>query len=216
MERSWKCPSEKIKLIYHGTKLVDIPPKIESRKKLKIPLDTKVVLSWGFIWESKGINELIEILAEFKKSFSNKIMFIHAGGLHPIFLKDDYLKNLFKKAQRLGLTPNDLVVTGFIKEDEIPIYFSAADVIVSNYMRGSASASGAAHRALASSRPIVKTDDLCLEEIPGYTVPRFDKNSLYQGILKVLNSPDLQNELVTLSLKEATETSWDITATKHF
>jgi glycosyltransferase involved in cell wall biosynthesis len=214
MLNSWNCPPEKLKRIYHGTKLIDMPPKEESRKRLKIPLDTKVMLSWGFAWESKGLTDLIEILAELKKKYS-KIMFIHVGGLHPVFARGEYLTNLLKKAYKLGIRPSELMITGFVKEDEIPTYFSVADVIVLNYMRGSASASGAAHRVLAAHKPIVRTDDPCLEEISGCIVPRFDKSSLYQNIVKVLESVELQNKLIVESASIAEATCWDKISVKH-
>jgi hypothetical protein len=142
-------------------------------------------------------------------------MFIHAGGLHPVFARGDYLKNLLKSAYLKGIKPSELMITGFIKEDDIPIYFGAADVIVLNYMRGSASASGAAHRALSSHRPIVGTDDSCLEEIPRFEVARGDSKALMLAIKQVLISETMQRELVVKEEKVAEETSWKNIALQH-
>lgn len=210
----WNCPTSKVELIPHGTKLIDVPDKFEARKILQIPEKAKVILSWGFIWESKGILDLVKILVEVKKTYPEAIL-VHAGGVHPIIQGSSYLKYIFKTAIQSGLTPKDLIVSNWVPEDKVPLYFSASDLIVLNYMRGSASASGAAHRALASHRPICKTDDLCLEEIPGYTVPRFDINALKDGIVKVLSDEVLQKTLVEQADKAAQETSWNNTAKKH-
>ena len=210
----WNCPKEKIVQIPHGTKLIDVPNKDVARETLGLPKDAKIILSWGFIWESKGILELIEILKEIKKTYPEAI-FIHAGGVHPILQKSQYLGKILKTAVQFGLTPKDLIITGWLPEESVPTYFGVADVIVLNYARGSASASGAGHRAMSGHRPIVKSDDNCLEDIPGFTVPRFSSTELYQGILKVLEDKKLQEELISQADKSAKETSWQNVALMH-
>jgi len=142
-------------------------------------------------------------------------MLIHAGGLHPVFARGDYLKNLLKDAYRKGIKPTELMITGFVKEDDISTFFGASDLIVLNYMRGSASASGAAHRALSSHRPIVGTDDICIGEIPKFEVARGDSKALMIAIKEVLASPMMQKELVAKAEKVAEETSWKNIALQH-
>jgi glycosyltransferase involved in cell wall biosynthesis len=215
MKVHWKTPESKLSMIYHGTKLIDVPTKEIAREKLKIPVDTKVILSWGFIWESKGLSELVEILAQLKVNNPKwKLLLIHAGGLHPVFARGDYLKGLLKSAYFKGIKPTELMITGFVKEDDIPIYFGACDVIILNYMRGSASASGAAHRALSSHRPIVGTDDPCIQEVPKMEVMRGDTKVLMQAIKAVLSSPGMK-QLVEKEEKFAEETSWKNIAQQH-
>lgn len=210
----WKCPEDKIVKIWHGTKIVDIPDKETARKFLKIPPDAKVILSWGFLWESKGVLPLVEVFGQVKKTYPNS-MFIHAGGLHPVFKDNSYIKKLFITAMKLGIKPEEFRVTGFVPERIVPFYFSVADIIVLNYYRGSISASGAAHRALASHKPLVGTDDPCIDEVPRLVVYRGDPMGLLQGVLKVLNSPELQKELVSKADKFAEESSWANVALEH-
>lgn len=212
--RVWKCPTNKICLIPHGTKIIKTPTKQSARKTLGLPLDAEIILSWGFIWESKGILELVDVLGELRKTYPN-VMLIHAGGLHPAINKQGYLKRIFKKAMQLGIDPSHFMVTGFVTEEQLRQYFGACDLIVLNYMRGSASASGAAHRALGCGRPIVGTDDMCIEEIPKQTVPRGDIQGLYKGIKKVLEDKNLQKKLVEWGEKVAKETSWENVAKQH-
>ena len=210
----WNCPKEKIVQIPHGTKLIDVPFKDSARETLGLPKNAKIILSWGFIWESKGILEMVEILKEIKKTYPEAI-FIHAGGVHPILQKSQYLGKILKTAVQIGLTPKDLIITGWLPEEMVPTYFGCADVIVLNYMRGSASASGAGHRIMASHRPIVGTDDPTLEDIPKYSVPRFSPTELYQAILKVLGDLNLQKELVKQGEEMSLKTSWANVALMH-
>ena len=97
----WNCPNGKIVQIPHGTKLIDVPTKEAARETLGLPKDAKIILSWGFIWESKGILEMIEILKEIKKTYPEAI-FIHAGGVHPILQKSQYLGKILKTAVQIG------------------------------------------------------------------------------------------------------------------
>lgn len=210
----WNCPKEKTELIPHGTKIIGVPTKSEARKELQLPEDAKIILSWGFIWESKGILDLVKILAEIKKTYPNAI-FVHAGGVHPIIEGSSYIRTILKTAIQLNLSPKDLIITQWLPEDKVATWFGAADVIVLNYMRGSASASGAAHRAMSAHRPAIKTDDPCLEEVPGYTVPRFSLNEMCDAILKVLGDESLQQSLVKQAEEAAMEMSWANVARKH-
>lgn len=210
----WNCPKDKAELIPHGTKIIGVPTKADARKELSLPEDAKIILSWGFIWESKGILDLVKILAEIKKTYPNAI-FVHAGGVHPIIEGSSYVRTILKTAIQLNLSPKDLIITKWLPEDKVATWFGASDVIVLNYMRGSASASGAAHRALSAHRPIIKTDDPCLEEVPGYSVPRFSPNEMCEGILKVLGDESLQQSLVKQAEEAAMEMSWANVARKH-
>lgn len=157
----WNCPQKKVELIMHGTKLIDVPSKKDARKELNLLEDAEILLSWGFIWESKGILDLVKIHAEILKTHP-KAIFVHAGGVHPIIQGSEYLMKILKTAVKLGLTPQNFMVTQWLPEDKVSLWFGASDLIVLNYMRGSASASGAAHRAMAAHRPIVGTDDPCI------------------------------------------------------
>jgi len=210
----WHCPESKIKLIMHGTKLVDVPSKLEARKTLGLEKNAKILLSYGFVWPSKGLHDILRVLAELKKTIP-ELIYIHAGGQHPVFPYADYVKQLIKTAMSTGITPKDFKITGFINDKDLIQYFGACDVIVLNYMRGSASASGAAHRSLSSHRPIVGTDDFCIEEIPKLEYAKGDIQGLMQSLKKILGDENLQKELILKAEKVAEESSWANTAKKY-
>lgn len=106
-------------------------------------------------------------------------------------------------------------ITDWISDQEVPKWFAISDIIVLNHTRAYACASGSAHRALAANKPIVKTDDPSLEDIPGYQVPRQSQTELYESILTVLEDHDLQNKLIADSDDVCKKTSWDIVANQH-
>lgn len=202
-----------IDLIPHGTKLIHVPSKRKARKLLGLPNEIKIILSWGFIWESKGILDLVRILPKIKKSYPCA-MLIHAGGPHPV-TGASYQQTVWKTAVQLGLDDKDIIITDWVDEEKVPLFFGASDLIVLNYDRNCASASGAAHRVLSSSRPIVGTDDPCLLEIPKVQVPRCDEFSLLNAILKVLENKKVQRTFASKASAAARKTSWSNVALKH-
>lgn len=92
----------------------------------------KVLLFFGYIAGYKGIELLIDAF-EFLKDDESYILFI-AGGEHPR-LKDkrkyqEYVRRLKEKARRVS---DRIIFTGFVPEERIPIYFSAADLVIFPY-----------------------------------------------------------------------------------
>jgi len=93
------------------------------RKKLKLPLDKKIITYSGSLRKGKGIDSLIETAKLFKKN--NDILFLVLGG--PEQDKAYYQK----KSKQLGLT--NIVFAGFIYNELIPKYLKASDILIMLY-----------------------------------------------------------------------------------
>jgi glycosyltransferase involved in cell wall biosynthesis len=110
---------------HYGNKI----EKAEARKKLGIPSDKKVMLFFGLIRSYKGVDLILEALAELDESY----YLIIAGEVYGSF---DKYKEIIKK----NLLENRVLLqTKFIPESEIALYFSAADVCVLPYRSGTQS-----------------------------------------------------------------------------
>jgi glycosyltransferase involved in cell wall biosynthesis len=128
----YHCPGDKIYVIHHG--IEERNYSIDKAKANKI-LDLsgkKVILFFGYITAYKNVELLIKS-ARFLKT-PNWVMII-AGGLHPRLSSDpdyrEYISNLQKMAQEIS--KNRIIFTGFVPEEKIPLYFSAADLVVFPY-----------------------------------------------------------------------------------
>ena len=136
----------KIIVIPHGvdTKLKIINQKL-AKNKLKIE-NKPTVLYFGYLTWYKGADLMIEIAKANKN-----INFIIAGG--PSFTqrnKSHYQKYL-KKFSNL---PKNLKITGFVKERQIPLYFSVSDLIILPY-RSMISSSGPLSLAFSFEKPMI-------------------------------------------------------------
>lgn len=137
---------QKIVVIPHGvdTNLKIINQKV-ARKKLKIE-DKPTVLFFGYLTWYKGADLMIEIAKANKK-----LNFIIAGG--PSFTQKRKL-HYQKYLERFSDLPKNLKVTGFVKERQIPLYFSATDQVILPY-RSMISSSGPLSLAFSFEKPII-------------------------------------------------------------
>lgn len=155
LENEYNCNSSKICVIPHG--IEDRKDSIENciAKQMLGFKNKKIVLFFGYLTGYKGIELLIE---SFNYINDKDIMLIIAGGEHPR-LKDDesyknYIKELKKKADNTG---KNIIFTGFVPEEKIAIYFSAADLVVCPYTVFMAS-SGPLSLSLAYLRPFIVSE----------------------------------------------------------
>lgn len=133
--------------------------KPEAKKYLNLENDKKYILFFGFIRDYKGLDLLLEAIADdfFRE---NNIKCIVAGEYYGNEQK--YL-DLIEK-----LHINDLLVlkTDFISNDEVRYYFSAADLVVQPYK--TATQSGISQLAYHFLTPMIVTDVGGLKEIVGH------------------------------------------------
>jgi glycosyltransferase involved in cell wall biosynthesis len=129
LTREYGCSSSKIRVIYHGIEepLVSIPPK---KAKEKLGLGSKrVILFFGYITGYKNVDLLIDS-ARFLKV--NDWVMLIAGGVHPRLSRDrgylKYLSDLRKHAA--AISEKQILFKGFVPEEEIAVYLSAADLVV--------------------------------------------------------------------------------------
>ena len=102
--------------------------KHSARERLNIPLNSKVLLFFGLIRDYKGLDVLIDAMNELDDTY----YLVVAGevyGDHQAYLK---------KVE--NVSPAHIVMTnGYIADDEVKYYFSASDLCVLPYKKGTQS-----------------------------------------------------------------------------
>ena len=129
--------------------------KKSARRKLGVSNDKFVLLYFGFITWYKGADWLIDQvrLSAFRKKHKN-IELIMAGG-EAWSLKDQlYYQQYYKSQMAKAGETKHIRITGFVKDEDIRTYFSAADAVIFPY-RGLIGSSGAVTYALANRKPIL-------------------------------------------------------------
>lgn len=120
-----------------------------ARKQLDISSEQKVLLFFGLVRAYKGLDLLIETLARPELRAMN-LMLLVAGEFY-----DDEQKYR-QLIEKHDLSKNIRIRNEFIKDEEVKLYFGAADLIVQPYK--SATQSGISQMALHFEKPILVTD----------------------------------------------------------
>ena len=148
---------EKITVIPHGVEAIEPAISYQSaREKLGIKKET-VLLYFGFIAWYKGVDWIAE------KIVNSDVKLIIAGGTNPNHQDKPYYMEYVKKIENLArLSKDKIVVTGFVDEEKIPLYYQAADLVVFPY-RTFMSSSGPLAMAFSYGKPVILS-----EAISGY------------------------------------------------
>jgi len=128
----------------------------EALAKLNLDSQSRYLLFFGFIRAYKGLDLLLEAFSD-KRLRNRNIKLIIAGE----FYEDDtpYLEII----RRNNLADEVILFNHFIKDIEVPLFFSAADLVVQPYK--SATQSGVTQIAFYFEKPMLVTDVGGLREI---------------------------------------------------
>ena len=130
--------------------------RTEALKKLNLETDYSYLLFFGFIREYKGLDLLIEAFSD-NRLRNRKLKLIVAAE----FYEDDApYKDLIKKR---NLENEIILFDHFIKDNEVPLFFSASDLVIQPYK--TATQSGVTQIAFYFEKPMLVTDVGGLKEI---------------------------------------------------
>jgi glycosyltransferase involved in cell wall biosynthesis len=174
----------------------------EARKKLGLNETDKVILFFGLIRKYKGLDILLEAMANEKIKNSN-IKLLVAGEFYED--KQPYLDIIGKN----GLEDKVLFHSQFIPNEEVRYYFCAADLVAQTYRN--ATNSGVTMVGYYYEKPMLVTDVGGLSELVphkkiGYTVP-IDTHQISECILDYFEN-DREREFIENLKVEKTKYLW--------
>ncbi len=173
----------------------------EAQEKLNLSSDKKTILFFGFIRDYKGLDLLIEAM----DLLDNSYQLIVAGEVYGSFDKYNTIINNSNSKERIHL------FNKYISDDEVSIYFSAADVCVLPYK--SATQSGITAIANHFTLPIIATDVGGLKETinhnkTGLIINQPKKEQISESIELYFTS-NYKEEFSKNILTENQNHSWD-------
>lgn len=181
-EFSVKCKKYVITSAFRDESDYQKVDKIVARKKLGLPLDKKIILSFGTIREDKRIDDLYKAFL-MANDESDNLFLVSAGTLNA---KDkNYYLKLAKKCTDTG---NAKVIFDYISKEDEPLFYSSADLLVLPY--DYISQSGVAYCGLLFGCPML-----------GSNIPRLDimiKNGINGEFFEKGNVTDLKNKMIKL------------------
>lgn len=167
--------------------------RLTCRKRCGLPADELILICTGRLCWIKGWAFLIDVLAELRRrAVSATLVLVGSGEDHDAALR---------RAELLGLAAN-VLVTGFLRHDQVRTFLNAADVyVVGSFLEGW---SVAMVEALACGKRIVSTavsgaTGMVSQGTNGFIVASRDPASFADAVMKSLALSDAAEYSINLS-----------------
>lgn len=176
--------------------------KASAREKLGLP-DEKIILFFGFIRGYKGLSYLIKALPLILARVKVRLLIVGEFWED----KERYLGLLDELDVREQVT----IVDRYVRNEEIPGYFCAADLVMLPYT--SVTGSGPLQLAFAFGRPVVATaigsfPETVEDRKTGFLVAPRNPEAIADAVVEFYENHDGE-EMSTLIKKEKGRFSWD-------
>ena len=202
---NYNVDTDKILVVPHGIEeKTYVIPKKEAKRLLGVD-DKNILLFFGYISGYKGLETLI---SSFEFLDNDMFLLFIAGGGHPR-MKDNqnynmYINYLKDMARRIS---DNIIFTGFVPEDKIPFYFSAADLVILPYTIGMSS-SGPLTFAITYNCPFLVSEafkeSIAMKEI----IFKRDPVDLAKKIEEVFSNAELHRRLLDYGKALKDEMGW--------
>jgi glycosyltransferase involved in cell wall biosynthesis len=120
----------------------------EARQKLEVPPGARVLLFFGIVRPYKGLRYLLDAMALLMKSGQEYLLLVAGEFWEPV---GQYAAQI----EALGIADRVKIYNEYIPNEDLPVFFAAANVFVAPYTDGTQSA--AAKMALGFDLPVVVT-----------------------------------------------------------
>lgn len=197
-----------------------------ARHRLKISEHSCVLLVFGFLAWYKGTDWIVNVFKSYEKELPQNTLLLIAGGPNPNH-KDKAFYNDYVHAIE-AYSSRNVRVTGFVPEDEISLYYNAADTVVFPY-RTLMSASGPLSMAFSFGRPTLLSSTLApiLEthdikeiqnslQLANKDFVFKDENEFIEQIKHLRTSRFFQSKLTRFSKEIAKARNWQIIAERYY
>lgn len=148
LSHEYRVDPSKVDIIAHGHyretygKAID---QIQARKQLNLSLKGKLYLHLGALRPYKGIEHLLEVWQANQENLTDATLLIAGLSYDSQYLQK--LESLISHTERVIFYPQ------FIKDEQIHLFFSAADLVVLPYQR--ILTSGSAILAMSYGKPVI-------------------------------------------------------------
>ncbi len=193
LQKIYKVGPEKIDLIPHG--IPDVPFVDPSFNKDLFGVEGKtVLLSFGLLSASKGIETVISALPDIVERFPD-LVYIVVGATHPHVIQNEgetYRLSLQWLAQQKGVESNVIFYNRFVSLEELVEFISAADIYITPYLNEAQIVSGTLAYTLGAGKAVISTPYWYAQEMlsdgRGVLVPFRDPKALAEQVIKLLEN----------------------------
>lgn len=185
--------------------------KEELRKNFNLPINRKIILYLGHLYDWKGVDTVVES----SKLFAEDVLFLFVGGT------DDDI-NAYKN-KTLNFRNKNIIFYGRVSKKDVPSMLKSADVLVLPNKPISKESEFYTSpiklfEYMASGIPIIASDITSIKNIVGDNGCLFfnplSSRDLHDKILNILSNKDFSSFLVKNSLQIVKNYSWNNRAKK--
>ncbi|MEH3106264.1 MAG: glycosyltransferase family 4 protein [Sphingomonas fennica] len=175
----------------------------------------RVLLTFGLLSPNKGIETMIRALPALVAARPD-LLYVVLGATHPHLVAregESYRESLMALAAELGVSNHVRFIDGFLEQDALLDYLSAADIYVTPYLNEAQITSGTLSYAVALGRAVVSTPywharELLADGI-GRLVPFGDSDALAATIGGLLDDPAELDAIRQRAYAEGRGMTWD-------
>ena len=205
LTRFFAAPADRISVIYPGVDAVYRPIREQAgmagfRRLHGLP--ERFILFVGTLEPRKNLLTLLAAYTEFRRRTASQYKLVLGGG------KGWLYQSLFAAVEQLGLQ-DDVILPGFIPEDELPLWYNAAEVFV--YPSLYEGFGLPPLEAMACGTPVIVSNASSLPEVVGDAGVLVDPHNVDEwvaALCRLCDDPDGRAELSSRGLERAREFSW--------
>ncbi|MDD4993902.1 MAG: glycosyltransferase [Paludibacter sp.] len=216
----YNVASQKISIIRHGTHLVQHLSEKFLKDKYGLT-GKKVLTTFGLLSSGKSIETTLDALPAIVKQIPN-VMFLIIGKTHPEVVKNEkeqYRDSLELKVKELGLENNVQFINKYLDLPDLLEYLQLTDIYVFTTNDPNQAVSGTFMYAMSCGCPIISTPiphaKEVLTEDTGIIFDFRNSGQLADGVIRLLNDPDLRKNIISNTLQKVVSTAWENSAVAH-
>ncbi len=188
----YDVPDAKIDIIPHG--IPDLPFIESSFYKEQFGVEGRqVLLTFGLIGPSKGIEYVIEALPEIVRQHPN-VVYLVLGATHPHLMAregEQYRLSLERLAEERGVQEHVIFYNRFVSLDDLKEFIGATDIYLTPYLNEAQITSGTLAYVFGAGKAVVSTPYWHAQELlsdgRGVLVPFRDAKAITDGVCALLD-----------------------------
>ncbi|HWB05535.1 MAG TPA: glycosyltransferase [Verrucomicrobiales bacterium] len=222
LKEIYGVPDEKIAVIPHG--IPDAAMTREERAAVRESLgwsQRRVLLTFGLVGPSKGIEQAIMALPEIVKQHPNAL-YVVTGATHPNLLRDqgeNYRERLQALAEELNVAEHLQFINRFVSRAELVQLIGAADVYLTPYLNEAQITSGTLAYAFGMGKPVISTPYWHAAELladdHGILVPFRDTEQLAKAANVLFQDDSVRESISARAYQKGREMTWDAVGRRY-
>jgi glycosyltransferase involved in cell wall biosynthesis len=213
-------PARKIEVIPHG--IPDFPFLETHHAKAKLGFAGKtVILTFGLLSPSKGIETVINAMPEIIKSCPN-VLYVILGATHPNLVRfqgEAYRESLTARVRELGIEDHVVFFNQFVDQPTLLNFISMCDVYVTPYLNETQMTSGTLAYSFGLGKAVVSTPYWHAKELlsdgRGILVPFGDAKAISTEIAGLLTNDVCRHSMRKRAYAASRSMTWAQTAKRY-